>query len=241
MCAGLVAAQETSAKPTQPMNSITVAADGEYEAEPDVAILQFTLTAQEKTYKAAYEKVAAAAAKVRDALTQNGLDGKLAQVSGYSVSPQYDYKSRRYKVIAYNVTARVKIRTEAMDKLAAALEPIGEIPEASGQSFTYDLKDPDAAKNKAIEKAAQRAKSYANELAVATGRQLGELHYGSIDIRENIGKADRFAGSLASLEVVSGQMDRLDKFQPQAAPPPQVLGAEPITITAHVNCIFTLK
>jgi hypothetical protein len=64
---------------------------------------------------------------------------------------------------------------------------------------------------------------------VASGRQLGELLYGSVDTSENIriyAPMQRRGGPMVAMEAVAPTQE----FTPQN-----------VTVTAHVNAMFNLK
>src|SRR5262249_27339171 len=74
-------------------DTIYVGADGKFEAEPDTAVVQFNIAAQETDLKAASDRAQRAAEQVRQALRTNGIDPKQAEISSYQVSPVYDWKN----------------------------------------------------------------------------------------------------------------------------------------------------
>ena len=53
-------------------NTIFVGADGKFEANPDTALMQFNISAQEATSRAAYDRASKAAEQVRQILRSNG-------------------------------------------------------------------------------------------------------------------------------------------------------------------------
>ncbi len=53
-------------------NSVFVGADGKFEANPDTALMQFNISAQEATSRAAYDRASKAAEQVRQILRSNG-------------------------------------------------------------------------------------------------------------------------------------------------------------------------
>src|SRR5450432_3707249 len=60
-------------------NTVWVGADGKYEAEPDTAVMQFDISAQEDNLQAANARATKAAEQVRQLLRSNNLDPKQAQ------------------------------------------------------------------------------------------------------------------------------------------------------------------
>ena len=76
----------------------------------------------------------------------------------------------------------------------------------------------------------RRARQSANAVATAGGRALGELSYASVDTFENI----RPIRPLARMGAVAARAE--------AAPAPtEEFTPQSVTVTAHVNAVFTLK
>src|SRR5882724_3709005 len=71
-------AQEHPAVTAQ-ANTVYVGADGKYEAQPDTALLQFNISAQEDSSKSAYERASKNAEQIRQILRANGVDPKSAE------------------------------------------------------------------------------------------------------------------------------------------------------------------
>jgi len=70
-------------------NTIYAGADGKYEAQPDTAMLRLDVSSQQNSSREAYDKIAAAAERVRQVLRSNGLDPKVAQVMQADLVSEY--------------------------------------------------------------------------------------------------------------------------------------------------------
>jgi len=75
------------------VNTVSVGADGKFEAEPDTAVIGFTIATQEPSTQEAYDKASKAGEQVRQALKANGIDPKMAEFSSYTLQPMYDYRN----------------------------------------------------------------------------------------------------------------------------------------------------
>src|SRR5271165_1311535 len=73
-----LAAQDRAVMP-QP-NTVWVGADGKFESEPDTALVQFNISAQEEKLQDANDRATRAAEQVCQLLRANGIDPKDAQV-----------------------------------------------------------------------------------------------------------------------------------------------------------------
>jgi uncharacterized protein YggE len=211
------------------LNTIYAGADGKYEAAPDTAVLTLNIGAQQDTAKAAEAKAAAAADRVRQVLRSNGIDPKLAQFSMYQLQPVYDWKDPKHKVLAYRATSTLSLKLKDLNKAGELLEPLSSIDDTQNQSISYTLEDIEQAKAKASEDALKKARTQATAVAIAGGRNLGELLYASVDVNQpNI------------VPVFAPQ--RMAMAAPSAAPPPTAeFTPQTVTINAHVNALFALK
>jgi uncharacterized protein YggE len=227
MLAGAAPAQapQVTAQP----NTLYVSAEGRYDAAPDTALLQFNISAQEDSAKAAYDRASRAAQQVRDILRANGIEPSAAEIGFFSLAPVYDYRQPKRKLVGYRVSSSVTLKLKDFSKVAGVVEQLANIDITENNSLSYTLENMDAAKVHAVKDAYERARAEAEALAVAGGRTLGTLAYGSVDTAEVAHVA----------------------FRAMAMPPgatPQALSAptaefspQRITVNARVSAIFTLK
>jgi uncharacterized protein YggE len=99
---------------------------------------------------------------------------------------------------------------------------------SSNQNLSYTLENIDSAKTKAIENAFERARQYAQAVARAAGRTLGELSYASVDTFENVRPMPMMMAKTMSMQA--GPPAPTEEFTPQT-----------VSVTAHVNALFSLK
>jgi uncharacterized protein YggE len=228
LVAGMCLAQEHPSVTAQP-NSVYVGADGKFETAPDTALIQFNISAQDETAQAAYQRASKAAEQVREVLRANGIEPKSANIGFFSIQPMYDWKDRKQKVIAYRVTTNVTLKLKEFSKIGPITQQLAEANVSESQTLNYTLENIDEAKNKAVEDAYRRARSSADSLARASGRTLGDLSYASVDTFEN-------------QRVPVPHMARAMASMANAAPAPtEEFTPQDVTVTAHVNAVFTLK
>ncbi len=221
-------AQENAASPMP--NTVWVGADGQFESDPDTALVRFNISAQEEKLQDANDRASRAAEQVRQLLRSNGIDPKDAQVGRFAVQPVYDYKNPKRKLVGYRVDTDISVKIKDFSKVGPITEGIANMSELSGeQSLTYELNDMDAAKSKAVEDALRRCHELAGTVARASGRTLGELSYASVDSYERTPIRPMMMARTASAGMA-------------AAPPPTAeFGAQKITVTAHVNALYMMK
>jgi uncharacterized protein YggE len=211
-------------------NTVFVGADGKFESPPDTALIQFDISAQADTAKAAYDQVSKEAEQTRQILRANGVEPKAAEIGFYSIQPVYDWKDPKRKLIGYHVTTSVSLKLKDFTKIGPITQQLAETIVGEGQSVNYTLENIDQAKSKAVEDAYHRARLSADTLARASGRSLGELSYASVDTFENIRPLPMPPRPMAMMRA-----------QAEPAPPTQEFTPQKVTVTAHVNAMFTLK
>src|ERR1700687_3364465 len=167
-------------------NTVFVGADGKFEANPDTALMQFNISAQEATSREAYVPASKSPEQVRQILRSNGIDPKTAEFGALSLQPAYDYKTPKRKLVGYRVNASVSLKLKDFSKVAPIVQQLADADITDTQSLNYTLEDMDAAKAKAVDDAYRRAHESAASLARSGGRGLGELSYASVDTFENV-------------------------------------------------------
>ena len=221
-------AQEHPAVTAQP-NTVYVGADGKFETSPDTAYIQFNISAQENNARDAYDRAAKSAEQIRQILRNNGIEPKAAQIGYYALQPVYDYRTPKRKIVGYRVTANVSLKLKDFSKTGPILQQLADSDITENQSINYGLEDTEAAKAKAVEDAFRRARDSAMAVARASGRTLGELSYASVDTFEPIRPVPMMLRGAVAMKA-------------EAAPPPtEEFTPQSVTVTAHVNAVFTLK
>jgi uncharacterized protein YggE len=221
-------AQEHPSITAQP-NTVYVGADGKYDANPDTAVIDFAISAQEENSGAAYARASKSAEQVREILRSNGVDPNSAQVGYFAIQPVYDFKSPKRKLVGYRVNSNVSVKLKDFAKIGPILQQLATTDISDNQQLSYTLEDRDAAKSKAVEDAYRHARDSADAIARASGRAVGELVYASVDTFENP-------------VPVRPLMMAAPRMAAEAAPPPTAeFTPQTVSITAHVNALFQLK
>ena len=225
----VLVAQEHPTVTAQP-NTVYVGADGKYEAAPDTAQIQFSVSVQDDTSQAAFQRASKNVDQVRAVMRANGIDPKSANIGFLSVQPVYDYRNPKQKLIGYRVTTDVTLKLKDFSKVAPVTQQLADANVSETQTLNYTLENMDEAKGRAVEDAYRRAHSSAETIARASGRTLGEMSYASVDTFENP-------------RIVMPRMARsMAMAAPAATPAPtEEFTPQGVTVTAHVNAVFELK
>src|SRR3989441_2592949 len=225
----LALAQDRPTVTAQP-NTVFVGADGKFEANPDTALVQFNISAQEESSRAAYDRASKAAEQIRQILRSNGIEPKAAEIGFFSLQPVYDFRTAKRKLVGYRVNTNVSLKLKDFSKIAPIVQQLADTDITENQNISYMLDDIDAAKTRAVEDAYRRARESANAVARAGGRTLGELSYASVDTFENVRIVTPMnARVMQSMGAVSAPAPTAE-FSPQN-----------IQVTAHVNAMFALR
>jgi len=222
-------AQDHPSVTAQP-NTVYVGADCKFEAAPDTAELQMNVSAQDDNSQNAYQRAAKNVDQIRQILRANGLDPKAATVGFFSVQPVYEWKPKQ-RVIGYRVTTDVTLKLKDFSKIGPITQQLAEANVSETQTLNYTLENIDEAKSRAVEDAYRKARNSADTIAKASGRGVGELSYASVDTFEN----QRMPMPHMARAMVAGA-------NPMATPPPtEEFTPQNVTVTAHVNAVFTLR
>jgi uncharacterized protein len=224
-----VLAQDHPSVTAQP-NTVYVGADGKFEAAPDTAELQMNVSAQDDSSQNAYQRAAKNVDQIRQVLRTNGLDPKAATVGFFSVQPVYGWKPKQ-RVIGYRVTTDVTLKLKDFSKIGPITQQLADANVSETQTLNYMLENIDEAKGRAVEDAYRKARNSADTIAKASGRSVGDLSYASVDTFENQrGPMPRMARAMVAGPSAMAAPAPTEEFTPQT-----------VTVTAHVNAVFTLK
>jgi hypothetical protein len=225
-----VMAQDHPAVTAQP-NTVYVGADGKFEAAPDTAELQMNVSAQDNSSQEAYQRAAKNVDQIRQVLRTNGLDPKAATVGFFSVQPMYEWKPKQ-RVIGYRVTTDVTLKLKDFSKIGPITEQLASANVSETQTLNYTLENIDEAKSRAVEDAYRKARNSADTIAKASGRSVGDLSYASVDTFEDqrLPTPRRMARAMVAGANAPATPAPTEEFTPQN-----------VTVTAHVNAVFTLK
>ena len=210
------------------LNTISVTADGKYEAAPDTAVVTCSFSVQENDSKTAYDHLSRVVDQVRNMFRQNGIDTKQAQVGYFGLQPVRDYKNPKQKIIAYTANTTITLKLKDFSKIPAITAGMSNIEVSSNQSISYDLDNIDEAKTKAVQDALKRAQLEAQTVASSSTRSLSELVYASVDTAEQTRPMPMMR--MAQMSAAAPPPEPTSDFTPQS-----------ITVTAHVNVVFSLK
>jgi uncharacterized protein YggE len=233
LCLGIFLAgtafSQTPAAATSLPNTVYVSAEGHFDAAPDTAVISFNISAQENSAKNAYQRAARDAEQIRGLLRSAGVDPAQAQFGYFALTPVFDYRQPKRKIVAYRVYSNVTVKLKDFSKVAPIVEQLATLDVTQNQTLNYTLEDTDTAKVKAVNDAFQRARAEAGGVATAGGRTLGEITYAAVDTEERVAVRQTYQLSMQTRAATANEAPT-EEFTPHT-----------VTVTARVNAVFALR
>ena len=229
-------------------DTLVVQAEGRYESDPDLAIMTFDVSSQEKELKEAYTKASQSMRTVVEVAERNGLGKDAIHTGVLTITPFYE-GDRKKRARAYRVQGHVVLRVQDFSKAGPIMDESVQDGIADFRSLTYQLSNEEAAKQKAVADAMHRAAGRATVALEQTKQKLGPARSVSLEVHNLIGIAqiqslpyDVYAYETGERSGGSGgSLFGMAKKMAPPPPPPPPVQPEKITITASVQCVFGIE
>jgi hypothetical protein len=216
-------------------DTVVVQAEGQYEADPDLATLTFHVSVQEKELRKAYERATQALNRIVSLAERNALAKADISAGTFTVFPVYDWSDRKRRARAYRVDSRVVLRVRDFSKIGTLIDESVEEGIVDFRSLSYSLEDEEVAKQRAVAEATRRAEARARAALGDHTRKLGALRYLSVDVQQPIGIVRLEETPRAFMEMKAREATGM------VAPAPPPVSPEKIRVTARVQCVFQLQ
>jgi uncharacterized protein YggE len=222
-----VSAQQT---PTPPERTVTVNANAMVEREPERAVI---LLAVESPATTAQQAAAANATKMTAlmaALRRVGISGPNVRTVSYELQPQYanerpmptEQRQGPPRIVGYRAINMVQVTVDTVARAGGVIDSAIAAGANRVAGLSFELRDPQSARNEALRLAVARARGEAEALAEAAGQRLGV----PLNISTGGYAVPRFARDMSvSMEMA------------QAAPTPIEGG----TLAVHANVTIVYK
>jgi len=153
---------------------ISVTAQGSIDVTPDRARITLGVETEAKTAQEAAQANAAAQTRVVEALRRLGIPAASIRTSGYNVAPKQQYlpETRTWRVDGYQVSNLVVVTVEPVAKAGEIIDAALSAGANRVAGLSFEVKDPTAAREQAIEAAVTRARREATLAAKATGGEV---------------------------------------------------------------------
>ena len=208
-----IAAQAQSPATTPITRQFTATGEGKVYLTPDTAYVYIGVHTESESVGTALSDNTRQAQAVSDALKELGVDPKDVQTSAFNVYPQQQFdKNGVQTTIKYMVDNTVNVTVRDLSKLSQILDTVVRSGANSISGIQFDVKDKPAAIAEARKLAIEDARTTAQDLAAATGVELGDLV--TLSVYSNSGPVPVFEGKgggasasvAATVPVSAGQM-----------------------------------
>jgi uncharacterized protein len=163
-------------------NIITISETGEVQAKPDLAIINFSVINEAKTATEAMDDNAKLMNAVTEVVKKAGIDEKDIKTLTFNISPRYEYPSdKNYysgeRVLAgYDATNQLEVKIRDLSKIGSIIEiaTTAGANDVSGMQIIVENEDnlKAQAREQAILKAKEKAKSMAADLGIKLGKVI---------------------------------------------------------------------
>jgi uncharacterized protein YggE len=219
-------------------DTLVVQAEGTYEADPDLATLTFNISSQDKELKHAYDSATQSMQRIVALADKTGLKKADVSTGALTLVPSYE-RDRKSKPKAYTVQGEITLKVHDFSQIGALLDGAVEDGIVDFRSLTYSLQDEEAAKERAVSQAMQRAVGRATAALTESGQKLGPVRYANLDVRQLVGIVPTVFGQLSETIDVEGLSSKRKPAPPPPVMPP--MQPEKITVSATVQCAFAIK
>jgi len=151
---------------------ISVTAEGEASAAPDMAVVSFAVSAAGKGLDQTRDDVNARASSVLARLRTVGIADTDLMAPDVGIHPQYDHRKGQ-RLIGYRVVRHMTARVRDLARLGAVLDGIVAAGANEVQGAQMSASDPSASEHEALRRAVAAARAKAEAIADAAGVAVG--------------------------------------------------------------------
>ncbi len=154
--------------------TLQVSAQGTVSRAPDRVYIDVGVQTQARRPKVAAADNAARVARVISAVRKAAGPGAQLKTTNYTVAPQYQYHTngKPPTLTGYVVTNLVRVRLDDLEHIGAVIDAAAGSGANVQQNLRFALRDPEAARLRALAQAARRAQKAAHALATALGLRI---------------------------------------------------------------------
>ncbi len=153
-------------------NTITVSAQGEIFAKPDLAIVSFSVVSEAKTVGKAMQENTQKMNAIIDFMKENEIEDRDLKTIALRVNPRYEWhddeihhRRDRRVLVGYEVRQSLEVRIRDMGKIGVIIQGGTDLGANQVGSLRFTIDDKEELKNQAREQAIEKAKEKAKVLA----------------------------------------------------------------------------
>jgi len=161
---------------------LPVTASAEIKAIPNKATITAGVVTEGKNASETATENAAKMTTVFEALKGAGIPSNDIKTSHLSLSPRYDYESRKKpRIVGYSANNIITVNTQDLNKVSSILDALVRAGSNNISNVQFSLSDPEAQKAKVLEDAIKKARAKAQLIARSAGVTLGSLQSIKVD------------------------------------------------------------
>lgn len=166
-----------SAEEKRMERTVTVSANAEVAADPDMARLSSGVASEADSAREALSRNTAAMSKVIAGLKAAGVDPKDIQTSSFHVEPRYtNPREGQAPVInGYRVSNQVDVRVRDLKRLGEIMDSLVSLGANQVSGLAFDVSQAETLKDEARKLAIANARRRAELFAAAAGASVGEV------------------------------------------------------------------
>lgn len=191
-----------------PARTITVLAEGKAVVSPDVAKISFSVVSEGVSPEKIAEENNKKMTGALDFVKSQGIDEKDIKTTQYNLQPRYVYdeKPRRSYISGYELTQTVSVKIRELEKVGKILAGLPELGINQIGSISFEVDEPEKylteARNRAFEKAKEKAATMAEQNGVRLGKiiNFGENHGVPTPLYKTFGDIEAAALTVPSIQ-----------------------------------------
>lgn len=201
-------------------DTITVDADAEVFASPDIAEISFTIRKEDPELSVAQEEVDEIVNSALELVYEIGIDEKDVKTAYYNANPRYDYNraicnefgcgDEERVLTGYEVSQSINIKVRDLDNVGKILASLGDAKVTDIYGPNFRIEDEDELKTQVRDEAIQKAKDKAKDLA----KSLGVRIVGIENFSENGYGGIYYAKTMAFDSAVAEGYNEETSFEP---------------------------
>lgn len=200
-------------------HGIQVSGEETVKVTPDMAQISFGITTENAEAAACQQENADKLNQLLEYLKGAGIADSSIQTSQYSLEPRYDWSAKEQKIIGYRMQTAVVVTDVPVEQAGALLSGGAAAGANEINNVSYFSSKYDEAYNEALTKAVELARSKAQALAAAGGRELGEVlsieeysdsqygRYVASNLSARSMAAESGSTDVADMSVMPGEME----------------------------------
>jgi len=219
----------SNAQTTQELLPRTINVNGkaEIKAEPDRAIIRFSVENKNKELNKAKQEVDQTVSNILVMTKNLGIDKKHVKSAQVISRPEYNWKSKKRELVGYYVSRQIEINLQNLDNLGELIHQATEVGITNMNSPQFYSSRKEEIYREALVTASKNAKANAKVLADALDTKLGDVH--------QINATNVYYNQPQMAQPRMRSMAKNAEMAPQ-----ETYQAGEITVVADVNVVFDI-